>query len=50
MESGEQNTPVLTGKGSRAKGEEVVVRIIPLANVSATQLLPILLPNVASME
>lgn len=45
MESGEQTTPVLAGdKAARARGEEVVVRIIPLENVSATQLLPILRP------
>lgn len=45
MESGEQTTPVLgSEKGARAKGEEVVVRVIPLENVSATQLLPILRP------
>jgi len=43
MESGEQATPVLTNKNG-VKGEEVVVRIIPLQNVSATQLIPILRP------
>jgi len=47
MESGEQTTPVLSkgsGGGKGTKGEEVVVRVIPLENVSATQLLPILRP------
>ena len=46
MESGEQTTPVLGGKekAGRNKGEEVIVRVIPLENVSATQLLPILRP------
>lgn len=46
MESGEQTTPVLGGKekAGRSKGEEVIVRVIPLENVSATQLLPILRP------
>jgi general secretion pathway protein D len=43
MDSGEQATPVLNKTGS-GKGEEVVVRIIPLENVSATQLIPVLRP------
>jgi general secretion pathway protein D len=43
MESGEQSTPVLS-KGAATKGDEVVVRIIPLENVSSTQLIPILRP------
>lgn len=43
MESGEQSTPVLN-KISNAKGEEVIVRVIPLENVSSTQLIPILRP------
>ena len=41
MESGEQATAVVSGKSS-VKGEEVVVRVIPLENVSATQLIPVL--------
>lgn len=43
MESGEQSTPVLN-KVAGAKGEEVVVRVIPLENISSTQLIPILRP------
>lgn len=44
MESGEQTTPVLMRKSDNVKGEEVVVRVIPLENVSATQLIPVLRP------
>lgn len=43
MESGEQTTPVASRR-SPGQGEEVVVRVIPLENVSATQLIPILRP------
>lgn len=43
MESGEQTTPVAS-KLHPGRGEEVVVRVIPLENVSATQLIPILRP------
>jgi general secretion pathway protein D len=43
MESGEQATKVATN-ASPGSGDEVVVRIIPLENVSATQLIPILRP------
>jgi general secretion pathway protein D len=43
MESGEQAVPIMT-KNTGMKGEEVVVRIIPLQNISATQLIPILRP------
>lgn len=43
MESSEQALPILT-KSNGEKGEEVVIRIIPLVNVSATQLIPILRP------
>lgn len=42
IESGEQATAVIGNHGP--KGEEVVVRIIPLENVSATQLIPVLRP------
>lgn len=44
MESGEQTTPVLMKNSGNVKGEEVVVRVIPLENVSATQLIPVLRP------
>lgn len=43
MESGEQATPVVT-KSSQSKGDEVVVRVFPLENVSASQLIPVLRP------
>lgn len=43
MESGEQATFVADQKFP-GKGEEVVVRVIPLHNISATQLIPILRP------
>jgi general secretion pathway protein D len=43
MESGEQATGVVTNK-SFGRGEDVVVRVIPLENVSATQLVPVLRP------
>lgn len=43
MESGEQATSVIAGKNG-PKGDEVVVRIIPLENVSAAQLIPVLRP------
>ena len=43
MESGEQATPVVTKSSSQPK-EQVVVRVIPLENVSASQLIPVLRP------
>lgn len=43
MESGEQATKVAT-KRAPGQGDEVVVRVIPLENVSATQLIPVLRP------
>ncbi len=43
MESGEQATKVATSL-SPGRGDEVVVRVIPLENVSAAQLIPILRP------
>lgn len=43
MESGEQATTVAT-KHLPGKGDEVVVRVIPLENVSASQLIPVLRP------
>lgn len=43
MESGEQATRIAT-RSSPGKGDEVVVRVIPLENVSATQLIPVLRP------
>lgn len=43
MESGEQATAVAT-KSSPGKGDEVVVRVFPLQNVTATQLIPALRP------
>lgn len=43
MESGEQATSVAS-KAHPGKGEEVVVRVIPLQNVSASQLIPVLRP------
>ncbi len=43
MESGEQATRVATNH-SPGKGDEVVVRVIPLTNVSASQLIPVLRP------
>ncbi len=43
MESGEQATAVVMGKNV-PKGEEVIVRVIPLENVSAAQLIPVLRP------
>ncbi len=53
MESGESATKIATN-AQPGSGDEVVVRVIPLSNVSATQLIPILRPmlpqwsNVAS--
>ncbi len=43
MESGEQATAVANGV-TPGRGDEVVVRVIPLENVSATQLIPVLRP------
>lgn len=43
MESGEQATAV-ADKRAPGKGEEVVVRVVPLDNVSATQLIPVVRP------
>ncbi|VVC75066.1 Putative type II secretion system protein D [Aquicella siphonis] len=43
MESGEQATPVASNQ-LPGKGDEVVVRVIPLENVSASQLIPVLRP------
>ncbi len=43
LESGEQATAV-TANGYGAKGDDVVVRVFPLENVSATQLIPVLRP------
>lgn len=43
MESGEHATPVVNRRG-QARGAEVVVRVVPLENVSATQLIPVLRP------
>lgn len=43
MESGEQATAIASNQ-SPGKGDEVVVRVIPLQNVSATQLIPVLRP------
>lgn len=43
MESGEQATAVVT-KSSQSRGDEVVVRVVPLENVSASQLIPVLRP------
>lgn len=43
MESGEFATHIASAK-SPGKGEEVVVRVIPLENVSANQLIPIIRP------
>jgi len=43
MESGEQSTAVASNQFP-GKGEEVVVRVIPLQNVSASQLIPVLRP------
>lgn len=43
MESGEQATRVASGQ-SPGKGDEVVVRVIPLENVSASQIIPVLRP------
>lgn len=43
MESAEQATKVATS-ASPGKGDEVVVRVIPLENVSASQLIPVLRP------
>ncbi|WP_114835447.1 type II secretion system secretin GspD [Aquicella lusitana] len=43
MESGEQAVKVATNR-SPGRGEEVVVRVIRLENVSATQLIPVLRP------
>jgi general secretion pathway protein D len=43
MESGEAATAVATN-ARPGRGDEVVVRVIPLDNVSATQLLPVLRP------
>ncbi|OGT59063.1 MAG: type II secretion system protein GspD [Gammaproteobacteria bacterium RIFCSPHIGHO2_12_FULL_42_10] len=45
MESGEQATLVASANTHvKSKGDEVVVRIIALSNVSATQLIPVLRP------
>ncbi len=43
MESGENATRIATNS-SPGKGDEVVVRVIPLENVSASQLIPVLRP------
>ena len=43
MESGEQATAVASNQ-SPGKGDEIVVRVFPLQNVSATQLVPVLRP------
>ena len=43
MESGEQATKVAS-KFAPGSGDEVVVRVIPLENVSSTQLIPVLRP------
>jgi general secretion pathway protein D len=43
MESAEQAT-MIASKQSPGKGDEVVVRVIPLQNVSASQLIPVLRP------
>ncbi len=43
MESGENATRVATAQ-SPGKGDEVVVRVIPLENISASQLIPVLRP------
>lgn len=43
MESGEQATAVSTA-ASPGKGDQVVVRVVPLENVSASQLIPVLRP------
>lgn len=43
MESGEQAT-MLASKQSPGQGDEVVVRVIPLESVSATQLIPAIRP------
>jgi general secretion pathway protein D len=43
MESGEHATPVATNQNP-GRGDEVVVRVIPLENVSASQLIPVLRP------
>lgn len=43
MEGGEQATAIATNK-SPGKGDEIVVRVIPLQNVSAPQLIPVLRP------
>ena len=43
MESGEQATAVASNQ-LPGRGEEVVVRVIPLQNVSAAQLIPVLRP------
>lgn len=43
MESGEQATRIATNQ-SPGKGDEVVVRVVPLENVSASQLIPVLRP------
>lgn len=43
MDGGEQGTRVAT-KASPGHGDEVVVRVIPLENISATQLIPVLRP------
>lgn len=43
MESGEQATKVATN-ASPGKGDETVVRVIPLENISAAQIIPVLRP------
>ena len=44
MESGELATPVISSRESSLKTEQIVVRVIPLQNVSASQLIPVLRP------
>ncbi|TAK75808.1 MAG: type II secretion system protein GspD [Gammaproteobacteria bacterium] len=43
MESSEQATKIATNE-SPGRGDEVVIRVIPLTNVSAAQLIPVLRP------
>src|SRR5205814_2627387 len=43
MESGEQSTRVASNEFP-GRGDEIVVRVIPLENVSASQLIPVLRP------
>src|SRR3990167_1607896 len=44
MESGELATPVISSRESSLKTEQIVVRVIPLQNVSASQFIPVLRP------